>query len=314
MIWRSSLKIGLIIAVAVLVVSMAVSAWALISTPNPRQYEKPPANYELPIKVLPSPSNAITTKVDLKKAVEIVKSVWDVPSQEPLARILQDNMEGRIYWSLTWVSNGTVAVHALVDADTGEVVFVRDFRYSSAKVDNIGDMKDVVVLAKEMLKKLGVKEEFLSEPFVRRYKENRGGLHEDILYDVEWRQLYKGLPVLDGYLAVTINPELKRPIGFVVKLINVREVDVNPRISRGEAVKIAEEFLRSRGYKPLKVIDIGLAIGRPNYYWEGTPKPIGAPTLLWVVKFEVAIGSLTTQADVQIDAHSGKVVEGGLYR
>jgi hypothetical protein len=310
--WRPSLKTSLIIVVAVLIVATIALVGAQIFNSNPRPYEKPPVtDYVLPIKALPP--NGTTTKVDLEKAVEMVKNIWDVPSQEPSAKILQDTIEGRVYWSLAWASNGRVVVTSLVDADTGEVVFVRDFRYT-AKADNIGDMKDVVALAKEVLKRLGIREEFLSEPFVRRYRGHQDELHEDILYDVEWGQLYKGLPVLGGYVAVTINPELKRPVGFVVKLVDVREVDVNPHISKDEAIKIAEEFLRSRGYRPLKVTDVNLAIGRPNYYWEGTPKLMGAPTLLWVMKFEVAMGSLTTQANVQVDAHSGEVVGGDLYR
>jgi hypothetical protein len=310
--WRPSLKTSLIIVVAVLIVSTIALAGAQIFNSNPRPYEKPPlTDYVLPIKA--PPPNGTTTKVDLEKAVEMVKNIWDVPSQEPSAKILQDTIEGRVYWSLAWASNGRVVVTSLVDADTGEVVFVRDFRYT-AKADNIGDMKDVVALAKEVLKRLGIKEGFLSEPFVRRYREHQGQLHEDILYDVEWRQLYKGLPVLGGYVTVTINPEFKRPVGFAVELVEVREVDTSPHISKDEAIKIAEEFLRSRGYNVLEVINVDLAIGRPNYYWEGTPKPMGTPTLLWVAEFKVAMGSLTTQVNVQVDAHSGEVVGGTLYR
>lgn len=123
-------------------------------------------------------------------------------------------------------------------------------------------------------------------------------------------EVESGIRVLDGYVLVTIDPERCEPSGFALNIIDVKNVDTRPEISSNKAKLLAKEFIKSKGYGVSSIITCELIIGRPNYYWEG-PKPLGEPTLMWRVKLKDAAGCLI---EVWVDAHTGSIIGGTLYR
>lgn len=62
----------------------------------------------------------------------------------------------------------------------------------------------------------------------------------------------------------------------------------------------------------MEIIDIVLAVKRPNYYWEGEARELGKPTLVWVVTLEADYPG--RWAEVWVDAKGGEVLGGSLYR
>ncbi|MGC8983306.1 MAG: PepSY domain-containing protein [Desulfurococcaceae archaeon] len=313
MVLRSSPRVFALVTLALVLLAISIVAYAAVSlNQGPRNVsdEMPEPRYELPIIVI-DPDKA-NVKVSLEEAVEAVSRIWDVPKSTPSAKVVVDKIEGRTYWILGWVEGGGY-VHAEVDAETGQVVLLRDFRYK-ARVDNLKSHARAVEIASKLLEKLGVPAHLLApEPFVRIKREPAAGLVQEITYEVEWRQVYKGLQVVGGYVIVAVDPENQRPVGFVVKLLDVEGIPVEPKIARDSAVAIAAEFLKSKGYSIGEVVKVELCIRRPNYYWEGRPMAQGPPSLLWVVVFKKPYSSSGT-IEVWVDARSGLVVGGDQTR
>ena len=68
----------------------------------------------------------------------------------------------------------------------------------------------------------------------------------------------------------------------------------------------------SRFYTVKESMELALLlIGRPNYYWKGSPTELGDPVLMWNVLLKDGAGK---RIDVWVDAKTGSVVGGTLYR
>ncbi|MDK6028842.1 PepSY domain-containing protein [Ignisphaera sp. 4213-co] len=313
MVLRFPPKIFALLSLILTLIAIGIVAYTAIS-PNQgfrnisNETSKP--RYELPIIIIDSDKASV--KISLEEAMRMVSRIWDVPKSAPSARVIIDKIEGRTYWSLGWVENSG-KVYAMVDAETGQVVLLHDFRYK-AKMDNLKNRARAVEIAVKLLEKLGIPTHMLTpEPSVLIERAPADGPVQEITYEVMWKQVYKGIQVIDGYVIVSVDPENQRPVGFVVKLLDVENISVEPKITRDSAVAIATEFLKSRGYSLGEVAEVKLCIGRPNYYWEGKPIIRGPPSLLWIVVFKKPYSDSGT-VEVWVDAHSGVVVGGDKTR
>jgi len=211
---------------------------------------------------------------------------------------------------LEYKADGAVIVSALVDAERGKVVSLADFR-RSARIDNIKNTDKAIAIAVNLLEKLGVEISQVSNPTVAIRRIPNIGPSQEIIYEVQWQQVYKGIQVMGSVILVEIDAETLSPVGFSVLLLDVGNVDVNPSISKEQAVNIAKNFVRFAGYEVGEVIDALLLIGRPNYYWKGSPTELGDPVLMWNVLLKDRAGR---RIDVWVDAKTGSVVGGTLYR
>lgn len=253
-------------------------------------------------------------RISMDQAIEAIQGLWSVPDADVRGLLFRDRFKVGTFWWLDWGTDNVWVLHALVDADTGEVVAILDFRYEG-KEDNLKDTARAVDIGLEMLKKLGVDVNQLMEPKV--------GIppSQQITYSVIWYQVHEGLRVLDGYVVVDIDSETLKPVGFAKWLISTEGIDTKSSVPVDTATSIAKDFIETKGYSVRELINVELVIGRSNYFWEGTPKERGEPTLLWQVTLETDLGGIALEhpsllgggkgnTKVWINAHTGEVVGG----
>lgn len=275
----------------------------------PLREDVSPEGYPIGIKELDPKTTAVEVSAD--QAIETVRRLWPVPHDaEVREMLLTDEMLGKTFWLLTWRVDDDIALAAQIDADSGEMFSLLDFRYDGKK-DNLGNTTIAAEIGQEMLKKMGMPANKLSEPTVTINKALGIGYPHRITYSVLWYQVHENLPVLDGYVLVNIDPETLKPVGFAKGLINTEGIDTRPDVSMNKATNAAKGFIEAKGYEVKEVIDVELVIGRPNYYWEGTPRELGEPTLLWLVTIKTDLGS---SAEIWVDAYTGEVVGGDQTR
>ena len=266
--------------------------------------------------------NPETTNVTVSQneAIEAVEYIWSVPSKaEVRGRLIRDNLKSETYWEIYWDSLMDPQCNLLfakVDANTGEVLDISGRSY--ATVDNLKNETKAVEIALKLVEELGVDQTLLSEPMVLQME--RLG---EIRYRVRWGQVYKGIPIWDGWISVYINPEILKPGGFDRCLLNVEGVNIVPSISESEVVEAAKVFITSKlggqGFKVEGVVGATLMICRPNYIWTwlDTDKrsQLGAPTLTWIVTLNTYYPFGVTQPIwVWVDAHNGHIVGGDILR
>lgn len=294
------------------VVATTAMSWsANQSSPLPSREDydtSPPENYRPPIEELDPQTTSV--KVSVNQAIRQVEKMWVVLGADVSTYLIRDVLSDRVLWLLEWKVEGAVVVSALVDADKGKVVSLTDFR-RSARVDNLKSTDKAVNIAIDLLGKLGIDTAQMSDPIVAIRRTPNIGASQEIIYDVQWRQVYEGISVMEGVALVDIDAETLDPVGFSIHTLDVDNVNINPAVSKDQAAERARNFVESKGYKLGETVDILLVIGRPNYYWEGTPTKLGDPTLIWNVLLKDDAGR---RIDVWVDATTGSVIGGTLYR
>jgi len=311
--WTQAKKLLTVVTLAALAIITAVamsrSASFYGSTPSREEITTLPENYRPPIEELDP--QTVKVKVTSNQAIRCVQDVWpSVAGVSADATLIRDVLSGRVLWLLEYKVDGAVIVSALVDAERGKVISLADFR-RSARVDNIKNTDKAVAIAANLLEKLGVELSQVSNPTVAIRRIPNTDLSQEIIYEVQWRQVYKGIQVMGGIVLVEIDAETLSPVGFSTLLLDVNNVDINASISKEQAVNVAKNFVENAGCKVGEVIDAQLVIGRPNYYWEGSPTELGDPALMWNVLLKDGAGK---RIDVWVDAKTGSVVGGTLYR
>jgi hypothetical protein len=315
--WMLKTKNEFLVVILVMLTTIVVATTVAMSwsanqpdpLPSREDYDtSPPESYKPPIEELDPQTTSVTVSAD--QAVKQVEKAWSVPSADVSTSLISDVLSDRVLWLLEWKVDGTVVVLALVDAEKGEVVSLTDFR-RSARVDNLKDTDKAVNIAVDLLGKLGIDAAQAPNPTVAIRRTPNIGPSQEIIYDVQWRQGYKGIPVMGGIASVDIDAETLNPIGFSIHILDVDSVNINPAFSKDQAIGIARNFVESKGYKLGETVDTLLVIGRPNYYWEGTPMKLGDPTLIWNVLLK---DDADRRIDVWVNAKTGSVIGGTLYR
>ncbi len=267
--------------------------------------------------------------VPLDDAIKAVEKIWSVPISlgQLKSRLLRDNFEGRIFWQIDWEggivfdSEGNAynepLLWACVYADTGEVFLLRDWR-NEAKTDNLRDTIKAVALAQPILDLIAIDEAVLmTPPKVYVDKTPSEGPNQSIDYMVKWEQVYEGIPVYQGWVSVYVNPETMKPSGFRNRIIVVEDVNTTPQVTQEDAISTAKNFVSSylNHYHVEGVIDCQLMICRPNYYWSGGPRKLGAPTLIWFVTLNCTYPTAwTSPVEVWVNAHDASIEGGSTYR
>lgn len=253
-------------------------------------------------------------KISLDQAIESVKKIWQVPQEGELRTYLSRNHKYDItIWDLVWEMDRNAIIMAEVNADTGEVLLILDFRREARK-DNLKDKAKAVVIGLEMLKKIEIPIHELLKPEVSVNK-----LGEEITYQILWWQGEEGVSVLGGFVLVTIDPETLKPVGFTKRLFNTEGINIKPSIPKEEAVIKAKEFidylnqLEKSKVTAGKVTEVKLAIGRPTPYWKEDQIRYGKLTLVWVVTLE-RLQPHPGLIYIWVDAHTGEVVGGDQTR
>jgi uncharacterized membrane protein YkoI len=263
-----------------------------------------PLRYEL------DPQNA-NVKVSLEQAIEKVKDAWPVPSDAMAdSTIMRDDLKNYTYWKLDWSSSGSLT--AFVDANTGKVLVISDFRRSGG-VDNLkGDEGRAIKVGEEVLAKLGINTDGLSKPVLKKI-DMPHAISWKLTYTVLWVQTHQGLLVKGASVRAGIDAETLKPIAFSNHLIDVQDLNVVPAISEAQAIEAAEKYVQSeaitsRGYEQCEVRNLELVIDRPNHDLtrDKILVPLGEPTLVWYVHVRNAIRGWFI--DVMVDAQTGAVV------
>lgn len=308
-------KKELLVAVALTTISLLLSTTLTITS------NEPPVKVAKPdIVLITVPPREIvneSAKVSLEDAIKAVKNIWPlVPANATVkAYIIKDDHEEIVFWDISWRNSGETLLTAQVDAEKGTVCGVLDLRLiRESRVDNIKSASKAVEIARgfliDILRKLGIDLSQLSNPDVKLdVAQIEDG--PQITYLVVWQQIYRGLRVVRGFVAVTINAEKGIPAGFRINLIDVSRVDTSPVIQRDEAVQIARTLAEQRGYRVGGVESVELCIIRPNYYWSGLLGRLGNPTLVWLVVLRDPCGY---PIEVHVDAKTGEVVGGQVSR
>lgn len=311
--WTRAKKLLIVVVLATIAV-ITITAVAMSQSTNldgalPSREENitPPENYRPPIEELDSCMAKVTSDQAIKRVQDIWPSVAGISAD---ATLIRDVLSGRVLWLIEHKVDGTIVVSAIVDGEEGKVVSLADFR-RSARVDNIKNTDKAIAIATNLLEKLGVKLSQISNPTVAIKRVPNVGPSQEIIYEVQWQQVYKGIPVMSGTILVEIDAETLSPVSFSILLLDVSNVDINATVSKEQAVNAAKNFVELTGYKVGEVIDALLTIGRPNYYWEGSPTKLGGPMLMWNVLLKDNAGK---RIDVWIDAKTCSVVGGTLYR
>lgn len=260
-------------------------------------------------------SKEADVKISLEEAVAKVEAVWPVPStEETRFRLMRDDDENWTRWELEWRINGSTGLTALVDAYTGKVRVIVDFRRSGG-VDNLKNRGKAIELAEEVLKSMEISTKDLSTPTVRK-RDMPTALSWNITWDVQWRQRFKGLAVKDAVAAVgvSIDSETLKPVGFHNGLLEIHDVNIVPRVSRNQAIEevknfVSSEAVKSKGYDKCKILRTELVVARPNYNLKQNKRliPRGPPTLVWHMHLRNAISGRKL-ADIMVDAQTGTVV------
>lgn len=253
----------------------------------------------------------VNVTVSLEEAIEKVKAMWPVPSTEETSfRLMRDDDEGWTRWELDWDINGSSGLTALVDAYTGKIRVIIDYRRRSGNVDNLNNTDKAIELAEEVLRKFEISTEDLSTPAVIK-DDMPTAIAWNITYTVRWGHLYKGLKVEDSAIAVEIDAETLKTVSFSNGLLDIPDLDIVPGISKDQAIETVENFLSSevissKGYGECKALKKELVIARPNY----DPKqdkllPMGEPILVWYIYTGDTNGR---SLKIMIDAQTGSVV------
>jgi hypothetical protein len=265
-----------------------------------------PLHYEL------APQNATVT-ISLEQAVANVKDAWPVPSDATVdSTIMRDDLNNYTHWMLDWSSNKSHLLLADVDANTGKILVIVDFRRSGS-VDNLkGDEGRAITVGEDVLTKLGVSTAGLSKPVVKK-RDMPGATSWKLTYTVLWVQTHHGFEVKGAAVRVGIDAETLRPVAFSNQLIDVRNVNVVPAISEAQAIDEAEKYLQSeamtsRRYEQCEVYKVDLVIDRPNHdlTLDKILVPLGEPALVWYVYAREAIHGWLI--DVMVDAQTGGVI------
>ena len=253
-----------------------------------------------------------SVKISLEEAIEKVKAVWSVPSDEVTGfKLRRDDWKDYTRWELEWRVNGS-GLMADVDAETGKVMVIVDHRRSGG-VDNLKDVNKAIELAEKVLMRLEIGTEDLSTPIVMKNDDPK------FTYVVIWKQFYKGITVKTANVIVEIDADTLKPVGFSNGLMDIHEVNTVPKISENQAIETAVNFLesetiKSKGYNKCKILKTELVIARPNYdpSQDKILVPMGKPTLVWYIYTSDDItGRLL---DVMADAQTGSVVGFLQYR
>jgi len=303
-------KKSLIILLMLAIVSISSIAVATMPIDWDRLHPGPEEGYK-PLMYDLDPQKT-SVKIPLEEAIEKVKAVWSVPSDEVTGfRLRRDDWKDHTRWELEWRVNGS-GLMADVDAETGKVMVIVDHRRSGG-VDNLKDLNKAIELAKKVLMRLEIGTEDLSTPIVMKNDDPK------FTYVVIWKQFYKGITVKTALVIVEIDAETLKPVGFGNGLMDMHEVNTVSKISENQAIEIAVNFLesetiKSKGYNKCKILKTELVIARPDYdpSQDKILIPMGKPTLVWYMYTSDDItGRLL---DVMIDAQTGSVVGFSQYR
>jgi uncharacterized membrane protein YkoI len=265
-----------------------------------------PLHYEL------DPQNA-NVKISLEQAIKIVKDAWLVPSDAMVdSTIMRNDLNNYTHWMLFWSSKDSHLLSADVDANTGKILVIVDFRKSGG-VDNLkGDEGRAITVGEDVLVKLGVNVDGFSKPVVKKH-DMPHAISWKLTYIVLWVQTYQGLPVKGASVRVGIDAETLKPVAFSNHLIDLQDLNIVPAISEAQAIEAVEKYVQSdvitsRGYEQCEVRNIELVIDRPNHdlTHDKILVPLGEPTLVWYVHVRDAIRGWLI--DVMVDAQTGAIV------
>lgn len=263
----------------------------------------------------------------MDNAIQNVKMVWSVPDVNVKGTLIRNSITGETFWFLDWRIGSDAILAATVDADTGEIISISDFRFEGRK-DELKSTAVAVEIGLELLRKKGITIDGLSEPKVTIVTTPMGSW-DRITYQVLWHQVEGGTPVPEGYVLVDIDAETGEVVGFGRRHIDVEGADMEASVPMSEAIKTAKEFIqeyvkenwgpagRTKDHEVI-VLDVELVIQRPNYtFWEYR---LGEPTLVWEVFIETrckGINLVTGEESderywflVWVDAYTREIVGG----
>lgn len=210
-----------LLAVAILLTLLLVSVgllFAHLSTLRPEPSRQPPTHSIGEIEILNPESTP--TKLSLDQAVKAVESIWSLPETTDIrAHLLKDHYFETITWELQWRKNRETVLSAGVEANSGEVLTIFDWVSHQGTEDRLKDPSKAINIALDLLKKLGVPTQNLSEPKVIR-EEYPG----KFAYKVLWLQEHQGVPVLSGNVFVSIDSQNEKPVAFGRRLINTEGI------------------------------------------------------------------------------------------
>ena len=221
------------------------------------------------------------------------------------ANLISDQGWNKIYWAISWKGH----VYAKVDAFTGEIIGIDDYRNVSNEVpcETVSE-ENVATITLENMKRITDVPDGLGEPDVRT--------DDDGNFVLLWKQYINNVPVRGGF----INARLDKCGNLVSfrKVWHGISVDVNPEITDKEAMDTARaeglnlsDVLKKRVENADNVYT-ELVIGRPFNLLDRDKPIYGDYTLFWSVTFEdvqmTLKGPIISMVAIQVDAHSGEVV------
>ncbi len=238
--------------------------------------------------------------------LDILRNVGYSPPGDCNANLINDHGWNKTYWEISWEKG---LVHAKVDASTGEIIGMGDYRDVRKEVpcETVSE-GNAATIALENIKRITDIPDGLSEPDVRT--------DDDGDFVLLWTQYIDSVPVRGGF----INAKLDKCGNLVSfrKVWHGINVDVIPGITDENAVDIARaeglnlpDVLKKRVENADNVYT-ELVIGRPSSPLDRNKSLYGDYTLLWSVTFEdvrmTIEGPVISTVTIQVDAHSGEVV------
>jgi len=269
-------------------------------------YEK--SDKLLKYNIAESEANSTISK---DEAIEIISKKWDIPSNDvtAISKLQFDKLQDNKIWLIKLYHKGSLIITARIDSKTGKVVTICDHR-RLGEVNNVEDISSVIEIAKKVLNDQEISINLLGTPKVTPPNMSPGSVTKKT-YRVTWYQTYKGVKV-NGFVRVRVDKETLQPVEFSNFLLNVDNIDVNPKISEKEAIANAKPFLETKavtlkGYSSFNIKILGLVIDKPNYDIETNDLlvPEGDPILVWYLQAVDENGKLV---DLLVDAHTSEIV------
>jgi len=245
------------------------------------------------------------------EAIEIISRKWEIPSNDvtTISKLQYDKLQDNKIWVIKMYHKGSLIITARIDSKTGKVVTICDHR-RLGEVNNVEEMSSVIEIAKKVLNEQEVDINLLGSPKVTPPNMSHGSVTKKT-YRITWYQTYKGVKV-NGFVRVRVDKETLLPVEFSNFLLNVDNIDVNPKISEKEAIASAKSFLEtevvtSKGYSSFTIKTLELVIDKPNYDIETNDLlvPEGNPLLAWYLQ---AVDESDKLVDLLVDAHTSEIV------
>lgn len=252
----------------------------------------------------------VDTEVSKTEAIKVIEKIGYEPNN-PEFVLIRDYARDKTFWEIDWVEAEDLLFFD-IDAFTGEILAIFGSSTYESKPEEVS-LENAYEIARQKIEEIGEFPAEAGEPSVEKLEEEDG----KVFYKVFWEQKIEGIPVVRGFMSMTINPAGN--IRSFSKCWQNITIDTKPKITEEEAIEIARqkaslidlpELLRER-IDIAENIYANLVIKKPFHPLDENQPIYGEYSLIWEVIFENVEEGLeptVSSVELSIDAHSGELV------